>query len=148
MNELGKIVEKEWLRSEKIRKEIYLDEFIIMPNHLHGVVFIIECADKPTVGANGRSPLRMRPKSVSSLMAGFKSAATKQINLFCNTPGADLWQRNYYEHIIRNEKELARIRQYICNNPGGWLNDIENIPMSAPITGSQRENYYKNIINN
>ncbi|OGF30795.1 hypothetical protein A3H09_00680 [Candidatus Falkowbacteria bacterium RIFCSPLOWO2_12_FULL_45_13] len=136
LNELGIIVKREWLRTGVIRKEIYLDEFIIMPNYFHFIVFINECGNALTVGANGRSPLRMRPKSISSLMAGYKSAATKQVNLFRNMLGTDLWQRNYYEHIIRNENSLNRIRNYIWNNPGNWPNDIENLAVNKNITES------------
>lgn len=126
LNEYGEIVIDEWLRSSQIRQEIQLDEFIVMPNHFHGIVVI------NPVGANGRSPLPqsnkpimplMKPKSLSSLMAGFKSSVTKQINLIRNTPGTKIWQRNYYEHIIRNEKALDNIRQYIINNPLSWHND-------------------------
>lgn len=59
-------------------------------------------------------------------MAGFKSAVTKQMNILRKTPGTPVWQRNYYEHIIRNEKELNKIREYIINNPLTWQLDREN----------------------
>ena len=65
----------------------------------------------------------MKPKSLSSLMSGFKSSVTKNINLIRNTPGTPIWQRNYYEHIIRNETALNKIREYIINNPLSWEND-------------------------
>jgi hypothetical protein len=68
------------------------------------------------------------------LIAGFKSAVTKRINQTHGVPGADVWQRNYYEHIIRNETALNRIRQYIADNPARWAQDIDNprnIAMSA-----------------
>ncbi len=126
LNRYGAIVEKEWLRSSLIRQEIELDKYVVMPNHFHGIVTI------NPVGANGRSPLQllnptkfpsMKPKSLSSLMAGFKSAVTKQINLIRDTLGTKIWQRNYYEHIIRNERSLNNIRQYIINNPLSWDND-------------------------
>jgi REP element-mobilizing transposase RayT len=71
----------------------------------------------------------MKPKSISSFVAGFKSAVTKQINQIRNTPGTPVWQRNYYEHIIRNEKELEKIREYIQNNPLKWGLD-ENNPVN------------------
>ncbi len=162
LNELGKIVQEEWLKTPEIRKEIELDEFIIMPNHLHGIVII--CTDD-LVGANGRSPLqlaesgrsplqirtngrsplRMQPKSVSSLMAGFKSSTNSKINLLRHSPCAPVWQRNYYEHIVRNEQSLDKIRNYIYNNPGSWPDDIENLKIHKTITEQQRKNYYKNI---
>ncbi len=123
-NLYGNIVEKELLKSNNLRKEICINEYVVMPNHLHIIVSI--------VGANGRSPLqkhttfRMKPKSLSSFMSGFKSTVTKQINILRKTPGTPFWQRNYYEHIIRNEKKLNKIREYIINNPLKWLLDREN----------------------
>ena len=124
LNECGKIVENEWLRSQEIRLEIKLDKYQVMPNHFHAVVFILET--NINVVANGRSPLQMKPKSLSSFMAGFKSSGTSKINILRNTPNAPVLQRNYYEHIIRNESELTCIREYINNNPLKWQLDIEN----------------------
>ncbi|MDD4901473.1 MAG: transposase [Patescibacteria group bacterium] len=145
LNEMGRIVEREWLKTSEIRKEIYLDEYVIMPNHFHAIVFINNNGiGISTVGANGRSPLRMRPKSISSLMAGFKSSATSCINKFRHTPLVPIWQRNYYEHIIRNEISLDKIRNYIANNPGGWPNDVENNG-NVNTTEKQQKSYYNNL---
>jgi len=126
LSEFGVIVNTEWLRSSCIRKEIELDTYQIMPNHFHGIVFILETPDKSIsqtdrniAGANGRSP-QMQPKSLSSLIAGFKSSATSRINQLRSTPGLPVFQRNYYERIIRNEKQLNTIREYIINNPLNW----------------------------
>ncbi len=127
LNEFGKVVQREWLCSSKIRHEIELDEFVVMPNHFHGIVFINGNDNAAhDVGANGRSPLRMQPRSLSSLIAGYKSAVTKSINILRNTPGFPVWQKNYFERVIRNEKELLRIREYIHNNPVQWDLDDEN----------------------
>ena len=123
LNQYGEIVENEWIKSAVIRPDIKLDKYIVMPNHFHGIVII------NPVGANSSSPLplmsiqtrpSMKPRSLSSIMAGFKSAVTKQINIIRNAPGTPVWQRNYYEHIIRNENALNNIRQYIVNNPLSW----------------------------
>ena len=123
LNQYGEIVENEWIKSAVIRPDIKLDKYIVMPNHFHGIVII------NPVGANCCSPLplmsiqtrpSMKPRSLSSIMAGFKSAVTKQINIIRNAPGTPVWQRNYYEHIIRNENALNNIRQYIVNNPLSW----------------------------
>ncbi|MDT7973589.1 MAG: transposase [Armatimonadota bacterium] len=129
LNELGKIVWEEWFRSAEIRQEIELlpDEFVAMPNHVHGIVWIVEFP----VGAHGRAPLhhaplQRLPRSLASFIAGFKSATTKRINALRGTPSAPVWQRNYYEHIIRDEKSLNRIRQYIAENPLRWHLDAEN----------------------
>jgi REP element-mobilizing transposase RayT len=127
VNEYGRIVQEEWSRSAEIRREIQLDEFVVMPNHVHGIVEIIE---PPSVGATGRSPLRLKPgpppRSLGSFVAGFKSAVTTRINILRGTPDVPLWQRNYYEHIIRNEDDLRRIREYIQTNPVRWELDREN----------------------
>ena len=109
LNELGKIVEKEILNSSDIRKELDIDIFSIMPNHIHLIVSLDDFYYDP-VGANGRSPLqcdneslfKMKPKSISSFVSGFKSTITKQINILQNTPHQPVFQRNYYEHIIHN----------------------------------------------
>ena len=66
----------------------------------------------------------MRPYDAN--VAGFKSSVTKQINELRDPPGASVWQRNFYEHVIRNEKDLADIREYIVNNPIKWSLDKEN----------------------
>ena len=114
LNDAGKIVTDEWMKSGEIRNEIELGEWVVMPNHFHGIV-IIRRGDRPVATMPGP-----RPKSIGSLMSGFKSAVTKRINEMRNTPGAKLWQRNYYEHVIRNDDELHRIREYIPNNPVRW----------------------------
>jgi REP element-mobilizing transposase RayT len=84
--------------------------------------------------AIGRSPPTVAPtgppsESIGALMAGYKSAVTKRINLLRRTLGYPVWQRNYYEHIIRNDKELNQIRQYIILNPVNWEKDTEFIPL-------------------
>ncbi len=149
LNQYGAIVADEWQKSSIIRQEIELDEWVVMPNHFHGIVIIknivgangdgdvgandngdVGANDNGDVGANGRSPLRdvspsqrMKPKSLSSLMAGFKSITTKKINILRDAPATPLWQRNYYEHIIRDRDAMDKIRQYIINNPVSWSID-------------------------
>jgi REP element-mobilizing transposase RayT len=131
LNECGQIVAEEWLHSSTVRQEIDFDQWVIMPNHLHGIVLI-----NPThpvgahnrVGAHGRAPLQMgvayrRPRSLSSFVAGFKSATTKRLNTARNSPGTPVWQRNYHEHIIRSEESLQYIQQYIHSNPATWQED-------------------------
>ncbi|MDJ0636071.1 MAG: transposase [Xenococcaceae cyanobacterium MO_188.B29] len=92
LNQYGAIIADEWQKSSVIRQEIELDTWVVMPNHFHGIVII----NKNTIGANGCSPLRdvslprMKPKSLSSLMAGFKSITTKKINILRNAPGTRL----------------------------------------------------------
>jgi REP element-mobilizing transposase RayT len=121
----GRIVADGWYRSAEIRREIELDVFVVMPNHIHGIVLIHEGR------AHRRAPLpsdrnHRKPRSLGSFLAGFKNATTTQINILRGTPGMSFWQRNYYERIIRDETELNYIRQYIINNPMQWEMDREN----------------------
>ena len=139
LNEWGAIADAEWLRTADLRHEIELDEFIIMPNHMHGIIMINDgetigaarriawkTVPAKNAGAHGRAPLRRSPRSLGSLIAGYKSAVTIKINNARGIPGTKIWQRNYYEHIIRDENELIRIREYIRNNPMRWDMDAEN----------------------
>jgi putative transposase len=130
LTDFGRIVDQEWQISAKIRQEITLDTFVVMPNHLHGVIFIKES----DVGATGGSPFRSGPRrhSLASFLSGFKSATTKHINNLRQSPGAPVWQRNYYEYVIRNEQSLHRIREYIANNPARWDFDRENPAATIP----------------
>jgi len=84
--------------------------------------------DRRAVGATGRSPqcIGPSPRSLGAFVAGFKSAVTKRINDLRQTPAAPVWQRNYYEHVIRSDGELLRVREYIVNNPLEWKYDREN----------------------
>jgi len=129
LSEAGRIVLEEWERIPKIRSEIQLGEWIIMPNHIHGVIVITE--KDSIVGAHGRAPLqdampKRAPRSLGALIAGIKSITTKRINVQRGMPGAPVWQRNYYEHIIRNEAEWEHIRGYIQINPVRWEEDQLN----------------------
>jgi putative transposase len=138
LNEFGDIVAGEWIKSAEIRDEIELDEWVVMPNHFHGIAIIVGVlqrtgrGDRPVAPTSTELQTPITPagptkKSIGALMAGFKSAVTKRINKIRKTPGAKLWQRNFYEHIIRNENEINRIRQYIINNPIEWGSDRNNL---------------------
>lgn len=134
LNGLGDIARDEWLKTADIRAEVVLDEFVVMPNHFHAIVWIVggNSVNRDDVGAHSRAPLQKpttlhRPaRSLGALVAGFKSAVTKRINEQRGTPGSVVWQRNYYEHVIRNESGLNDIRSYIQTNPAGWAEDAEN----------------------
>jgi REP element-mobilizing transposase RayT len=134
LNEAGEIVRKQWFNTTAIRPYVRLNEneFVVMPNHMHAIVWIVDIG----VGATGRSPLRLPscatspngPKhaSIGAIMAGFKSVTAKRINQVRGAPGAPVWQRNYYEHVARNEQELMAIREYIQANPARWDDDENN----------------------
>jgi putative transposase len=127
LNDYGLVARDEWLRSAAARAEIELDAFVVMPNHIHGIVVIAD----DVVGATGRSPLHYtddRPRgptkrSLASFICGYKPAVTRRINQMRDTPGARVWQRNYYERVIRDDDELARARGYVADNPGRWAYD-------------------------
>jgi putative transposase len=128
LNESGKVVEHEWSETEKVRAQVKLDYYVIMPNHFHGI-FFIQNPDRAThrVAPTGRKPFGPASGSVGAIMGQFKSKATKRINELWKTSGARVWQRNYYEHVIRDDDDLNRIRQYIIDNPARWQED-ENYP--------------------
>ncbi len=150
LNSVGRIVEEEWLRTPEIRKSVELDLYVVMPNHIHGIIIVNDDVgthrsasligeDKTGargksvvatldshVGAHSSAPLRRKPRSLGSFVAGFKSVVTKRINVLRNSPGRPVWQRGFHDHIIRNEADLVRIREYIRNNPLRWALDEEN----------------------
>jgi putative transposase len=128
----GIIVHDAWNNTPIIRPDVLLDAFVIMPNHIHG--FIVICGgmshgEKSQAGVSQYAPTGFRSPSqtIGAIIRGFKSSTTKQINQMRGTPDLPVWQRNYYEHIIRNEEELNRIREYISTNPQHWINDIHFI---------------------
>ena len=131
LNANGEIVLKEWLKTPEIRHEIKMDEYVIMPNHFHAIVFIEGRGDRPVARPDGQNSIpsetgRLKPASIGAFIGGFKSSVTLRINGIRQTPGVPVWQRNYYEHVIRNEDELNEIRQYILTNPVKWALDCEN----------------------
>jgi len=124
LDDSGRTVMNVWLNTPELRPNVALDKFVVMPTHIHGIVIISE---------RGRGVLQYAPtgprspsQTIGAILRGFKSATTKQINELRNTPGAKVLQRNYYEHIIRNDEELNRAREYIANNPAQWETDREN----------------------
>jgi REP element-mobilizing transposase RayT len=128
---IGKIIHDEWIRTEELRQNVNLDAFVIMPNHFHAILIIRDEGREPYRRGEWRfaptisTPFRSPSKTIGSIVRGFKGATTKRINQIRETPGTPLWQRNYYEHIIRDEFDLQRIREYILNNPTNWDSDSE-----------------------
>jgi len=130
LNALGQIVKKEWKRSEAIRKNVELDEWIIMPNHFHGILWI---KGATTIGrdvarnvSTSEFMSNISPKrgSLSTIIRSFKSAVTKHIRKNHNPNFA--WQSQFYDHVIRNETALENIRNYIKENPKNWERDRNN----------------------
>jgi putative transposase len=125
----------EWLKERYAHVD--LDEWIVMPNHVHAIILIdsrdVGAVPEPPVvgrdvGAVREPPVvgREKIKPLGGLVGAFKTVSSKKINQMRGTPGEMVWQRNYYEHVIRSENELERIRDYIYCNPQAWLSDPEN----------------------
>ncbi|GIW92825.1 MAG: hypothetical protein KatS3mg110_0866 [Pirellulaceae bacterium] len=156
LNDAGCIAHQCWTDIPDHFPHVQLDAFIIMPNHVHGILVIAHHAAPNVVGArhalvmDGVRPVGARhavplppPRtashnptgeqfgkpvhgSIPTIVRSFKSATTRHINILRGMPSTPVWQRNYYEHIIRNEASLQRIRQYIATNPIRWHLDREN----------------------
>lgn len=129
-SQFGEIARDEWLKTAELRPNVklYEDEFVVMPNHVHGIIWINENDD---VGARRRrAPTEQFGKptmgSLPTIIRAYKSAVTYAINEMRNTHGAPVWQRNYYEHVIRDQTDLEQIYKYIQFNPIQWEKDEEN----------------------
>ena len=120
LNDAGKIIRTVWDEIPKYYLGIETDTFQIMPNHMHGIIIINE------VGAIHELPLQRRNMILPKIIGRLKMNTAKQINIIRKTPGSSVWQRNYYEHIIRSEESLNRMREYIQNNQLKWGLDEYN----------------------
>ncbi len=139
LSSLGKIVEEEWLVTKELRSYVELDEYVIMPNHFHGIIIInsVEATGSVVLdsdienkkvlhikeGETKKMTQRvisttLQPNSLGSIVGQFKSACTKRIRARENKNF--VWQPNYYDHIIRDQKDLDRIRIYIQQNVLKW----------------------------
>ena len=161
------IAERAWREIVSPPPNADASDFVIMPNHVHGIVWIGAGAG---VGAQQQqrrytrihpggesspysgeryggvaAPLQRRAiarpvvrGSLAAIVRTFKSATAKRINNLRGTPGAPVWQRNYHEHVIRNDEDLSRIRQYIGDNPRKWAEDPDN-PGRLLVAGGRGE---------
>jgi len=126
LSSIGEMVQKGWRELPRYDPRISLDESIVMPNHLHGIIVIDRNGLEFHCGrARGPAPTN-DPLSLPDLMQRFKSWTTRQYLDTNPSLRGLLWQRNYYEHIIRNDTDLSRIREYIRTNPQNWDDDPEN----------------------
>jgi len=142
LNECGRIARTCWLEIPVHFPHVRLDSYVIMPNHAHGVLWImetpagVEASVEVPVGAQHAAPLRRArapaPGSLGTIVRSFKSAVSKGIRESGGAARVAIWQRNYFEHIIRNDDALHRIREYITNNPARWSLDRENPDRTGP----------------
>ncbi len=167
LNRMGRIVQQQWHRLPRHFPHVLLDAFVVMPNHLHGII-VIGARGNDNRGRRGEafapdrsdgfeegtpqsrgvssgsaanasplqqhqppsppqqpppSPTGTEPGSLGAVVQNFKSVSTRRVNRVRKTPGASLWQRNYWEHVIRRRRDLERIRRYIHENPARWGRD-------------------------
>ena len=185
MSTYGRVVAAYWQAIPSHLPRVELDEWVVMPNHLHGILVIVDHADETHGMPRGRgeafpesmtcrgeafpqsgtielatseaeSPIALQgdsrnasplqrpttpagptPGSLGAIVGNFKSVTTRRVNRMRHSPGARVWQRNYYEHIIRDEDTLRRVREYILNNPARWDEDRENPQLAANRTGGR-----------
>ncbi|MBI5815544.1 MAG: transposase [Nitrospinae bacterium] len=127
LSPIGGIVKDEWLKTAHIRKNVKLDTFVVMPNHFHGILFIEDrCKGTARRARTEESFGRPTGNSIPTIVRSFKSAVTRRAREMLKSPEYVVWHRNYYEHIIRNNKSLNKIRQYIMDNSANWHLDREN----------------------
>jgi len=157
LNQFGQIAKQQWEKLPRRFRHIELDEFVIMPNHVHGIIVIsadrmgtagdvynneaessrrADCMGTAGDVYNNKAESSCRAPSerfgqpvsgsIPTIVRSYKSSVSYRINLMRGTRGDPIWQRNYYEHIVRDVREWNRINQYIIDNPFNWRDDDEN----------------------
>jgi REP element-mobilizing transposase RayT len=127
LNDIGQVVQQCWDDIPVHFPHIELDAFVVMPNHIHGIVVVADNILRRGTACRAQdlNPTMERFRqpvagSIPTVIRSFKAAVTKNVNELRQTPGVKLWQRNYWEHVIRNEPELNQLREYINFNPERW----------------------------
>ncbi len=124
LNHFGEVVQTCWNDLAKHYPHAESDVFVVMPNHVHGIIVLGDLSDvraglKP-------APTVVKRCGLSEIIRAFKTFSSRQINELRGRHRIPVWQRNYYEHVIRNENDLNEIREYIVNNPLKWDLDGDN----------------------
>jgi REP element-mobilizing transposase RayT len=129
LTEIGQVVREEWLRTPDLRPNVALDAFVIMPNHLHGIVAITRRFDEPDGEIAFESthdelaPFSAPVQSLGAVIHGFKAATTRRARSVLEPPDRPLWQRNYFEKVLRERNHLDQLREYMVANPYRWTDD-------------------------
>jgi len=132
LNEYGNIVKDTWYDLPNHNSNIELDEFITMPNHIHGIIVLNHNINNKDNVGTGSEPvptnmsINKKHHGLSEISRQFKTFSSRRINRKRKSVGKPLWQRSFYDHIIRNEKSLIHIREYIRINPMKWETDKNN----------------------
>lgn len=127
----GRAVQRAWYGLPKRFPGLMLDAFVVMPNHVHGVIAIVGAGLAPPAGAASCAPTGAR-FSLGDVMRVFKSTSAIAANRVLRREGTPLWQRNFYEHIIRRGEDLTKIQRYVLENPMRWALDLENPACKSP----------------
>lgn len=133
LNRYGEVVQFNWNNLPKSYPHVQLDEFIIMPDHIHGIIMLKDPvgAGLPTIESLTKNPYKPAPTpqkrhGLPEIIRSLKTRSATRINQLRSTKGNPVWQRGYYEHIVRNQQALSNIRRYIINNPSKWQKDKLN----------------------
>lgn len=141
VNEFGQVVVDEWCRTGELRSNVTLDAFIVMPDHVHGILWIARSGPADEAKSEGSREARLattsaktnsemppglekrRPGTLSTIVGAFKSAVTRRINRLRNSQGDAVWQPSFYDRIVRSKQSLHAIRRYIRTNLQRWHRD-------------------------
>jgi len=129
-NDSGKIVAETWKNLPQRFPRVVLDAFIVMPNHVHGIVLLHRRKSNTQTGAASSAPTK--PAAVGDILRAFKSESAIRVNAILKRSARPVWQRNYFEHIIRSTSGLDKIRLYIRDNPSNWDSDPDNSGLRRP----------------
>ena len=127
-NAIGRIIDEEWQRTAKLGPNVGLDVFVVMPNHIHGIIAIVgedRCTNQRSAPAESviRKTGKLQAGSLGAIVGRFKGSVTKRVREMSKRRDFPVWQRNYFDHVVRNEKSLQAIREYILMNPARWSED-------------------------
>jgi len=131
LSEIGQIVHEEWSAIPGHRADVELDAFVVMPNHVHGIVRILSKARGEASLAPTKSNAGTSPGSLGAIVGSFKAGVSRRVALVLPESRVELWQSSYQDHIIRSEASLERIRDYIAANPANWAIDADNPSRTA-----------------
>ena len=132
-NVLGRLARAQWMEIPREFAATELDAFVVMPNHLHGMIRLhrqVAAAEEQRKPAEFGNPQR---GSISWMVRAFKARTTREARLVLNRPELTVWQRNYFERVVRNGKEYDDAYRYICENPRNWDQDVENLAAKPPL---------------
>ncbi len=126
LSPLGEIAQEEWRHVAQARGNVELDRYVIMPNHLHGLFVItdrLERASSQSTTTHANNPRGFPADSLGAVISHYKAAVSRRAWSGLIERGQRIWQRNYYDHIVRNEESFNEIRRYIIENPVRWAED-------------------------